>query len=192
MGDFNLELQQKNDNSYNRKGLSIMAHEELVGRGMVQLIDSVTHRHAGRESTIDLIFTNEPLKSSKSGNIATGSSHDCVFTVRNVNMKLRRQEFMKRLYKRFDKQILIEEARALDWSYGGPCTSDEDELNSRVSDLEGKIRRLVDSHAPMKIFKADPLYMNWVSDGLKSKIDARNAMRRNLDRYGGSGAQWDK
>ena len=71
-------------------------------------------------------------------------------------------------------------------------TGDENELNERVSELEYKIRNLMDKHAPVKVFKVDPQKVNWLSDDLKEKIAARNEMRRKLDKYGGDNGQWRK
>ena len=78
LGDFNLDLARKDDVTYNRKAIAQLAHEELICKGMVQLITEVTHRQQNKGSTIDLLFTNEPRKVSNSGVIATGSSHECI------------------------------------------------------------------------------------------------------------------
>ena len=67
LGDFNCDLTRKDDNSYNRKNLSQLAHNELVCRGMTQLIEGGTHRQQDSISTIDLVFTYEPRKVIKSG-----------------------------------------------------------------------------------------------------------------------------
>ena len=43
MGDFNLELERRSGNGYNRKGIANMAYEELIGGGLAQLIEGPTH-----------------------------------------------------------------------------------------------------------------------------------------------------
>ena len=90
IGDFNFDLSRKDDNSYTRKNIAKMAHQEIIGRGMLQIIKGPTHRFQGRESTIDLIFTNEPRKVAEFGQIATGTEHDCVWMRRESNFITRK------------------------------------------------------------------------------------------------------
>ena len=75
LGDFNFDLSRKNDSTYSRKNIAKLAHEEIIGCGMVQIIEGPTHRFLGKTSTIDLIFTNAPRKISRVGTISTGSEH---------------------------------------------------------------------------------------------------------------------
>ena len=82
VGDFNLELSRKDDNSYDRKCLAMLAHEELLERGMIQIIYKPTHVYWGKKSTIDLIFTSEPRKISEYGTITMSSDHDCIYMIR--------------------------------------------------------------------------------------------------------------
>ena len=42
IGDFNFDLNRKDDNSYSRKSLSQLAFQELIGRGMTQMIEMYT------------------------------------------------------------------------------------------------------------------------------------------------------
>ena len=93
-----MDLSRNNDNNYQRKHMAQMAHEEIIGRGLVQLITGPTHRQNGSESTIDLMFTNEPSKVSQSGRISTGSSHDSVWMIRKSVAVERKQEIVKRIF----------------------------------------------------------------------------------------------
>ena len=75
----------------------MMAHDELIGHGMVQIIKGPTHRFNGHESTIDLIFTNEPGKISEIGQIATGSGHDCVWMLRESVFVIKKMGLLRGL-----------------------------------------------------------------------------------------------
>ena len=75
-------------------------------------------------------------------------------------------------------------------NYDGSKTDDEEELNRRVENLEGKIRSLVDKHAPVKIFKTDSKRVNWMTNDLLERIERRNTLRSKLDKEGGSSEQW--
>ena len=105
IGDFNLDLRRRNANTYNRKQLAQLAQQELIGRGLVQLIEGTTHRKNGSESNIDLYFTNEPRKISSSGKISTGTDHDCIWALRESKYVQVKREFMKRSFRNFDKEV---------------------------------------------------------------------------------------
>ena len=81
----------------------------------------------------------------------------------------------------------------MNWNYtGSENNEDEEELNSRVGDLENKIRSLIDKHAPVKIFRTDSSKMNWMTKELVDRIAARNTMKSTLDKNGGSNEQWKR
>ena len=189
VGDFNLDLSRKDDNNYSRKCISTLAHSELIERGMVQVIDAPTHRQNEKESTIDLIFTNEPRKVSKWGTISTGSSHDCVWMIRRSKYVQRKHEFLKRSFMNFNKESLLEEAKNIQWQFEGNKNDDEEELNKRVEELQWKIQNLVDKFAPVKLFKTDPCKVKWMTQELLNRIEARNRRKVKLDKEGGSSAQ---
>ena len=46
--------------------------------GMGKLVKRATHHRAGKESTIDLIFTNIALKVSTIRHLQTGGDHDII------------------------------------------------------------------------------------------------------------------
>ena len=190
LGDFNFDLSRRNDKTYDRRYIAQLAHEELIGRGLVQLIQGPTHRKNGSESTIDLFFTNEPRKISHCGRISTGSDHDCIWATRHSSFVPKKKEIIKRTFRNFNKELFLDEARQIIWTFDGCRSGDEVELNNRVEDLEDKIRLLIDKHAPVKIFKVDPQKINWVTEDLKKQIQARNDLRGRLDLYGGNSQQW--
>ena len=185
-----MELERRFDNGYTRKSLALMAQSELIERGLVQIIDEPTHRQNGLESKIDLIFTSEPRKLLKWGNLSTGSSHDCVWMTRRSKFVQKEQEFIKRSFKNFNKETLLDEARTTNFEFEGQNNEDEEELDARVEELQYKIRTLVDRYAPVKKFKIDPSKINWMTDDLKKRIEARNILKKKLDREGGNTKQW--
>ena len=59
-----------------------------------------------------------------------------------------------------------------------------------MEQLETRIRELFDQFAPVKIFKVKQNKINWLTEDLRGKIEARNRMRRRLEDRGGSEADW--
>ena len=100
------------------------------------------------------------------------------------------QEFIKRSFKNFNKETLLDEARTTNFEFEGQNNEDEEELDARVEELQYKIRTLVDRYAPVKKFKIDPSKINWMTDDLKKRIEARNILKKKLDREGGNTKQW--
>ena len=171
MGDYNLDLDRRNDNTYNRKNLATLAFEELMGRGLAQMIEGPTHRRQESESTIDMIFTNEPRKIETSGKIATGTEHDCVWILHKSKFVPVKQEMVKRNFKNFNEEVVLDEARKMNWNFEGLLSSDEQELNNRVEELEQKISYLIDEHAPIQKVKVDPAKIVWMTDNLRRQIN---------------------
>ena len=111
---------------------------------------------------------------------------------RETNNVVKSQEFIKRSYRGFNKEALLDDARLINWNYIGPSTDDEKELNNRVKDLETKIRNLIDRHAPVKVFRNNLSKTNWLTEELKDQIKARNDLRRKLELYGGDSQKWNE
>ena len=66
----------------------------------------------------------------------------------------------------------------------------ENNLDDRVNQLETKITNLIDKHAPLKVFKINPMKINWLTEDLKGEIEDRNKIKARLDLIGGSPKQW--
>ena len=79
---------------------------------------------------------------------------------------------MKRSFKNFNEEILLDEARLMEWDFQGAVEGNEDEMILRIHDLENKIRNLVDRHAPIKVFEIDPNKINWITDDLIKKTSS--------------------
>ena len=51
--------------------------------------------------------------------------------------------------------------------------------------LQTKITSLIDKHAPLKVFKIDPMKINWLTKELKEEIEVQNKMKTKLESMGG-------
>ena len=195
LGDFNVDLDRNEDNTYDRKCLAVMTHEELLQRGLVQMIKVPTHTYQNKKSKIDLIFTSEPRKIEDSGTIQMGSDHECIFVVRRSKYIQRSEEITKRSFRNFNIDALLDEAREVTWEYQETTevvNIDDDELDNRVMDLEEKIRTLFDKHAPVKIFKISKNKVSWITKELVEQIETKNNLKRNLMQRGGSSEDWNR
>ena len=48
----------------------------------------------------------------------------------------------------------------------------------------------MDKHAPVKVVKERPNEMEWITEELKKKIEARNSLKSQLEKNGGNSNQW--
>ena len=77
---------------------------------------------------------------SKSGTLPTGSAHDCTWMICQSKFSPPKQSFIKRSFRNFRMEDLIDDAREVVWDFEGVTMFDEVELNKRVDDLEKKLK----------------------------------------------------
>ena len=91
LGDFNVDLRRSNDSKYDRE---TMAKDRMNNNGYAQFIRNSTHTHNGHRSLIDMIFTNEPEKVVREGQIETETGHNLIYG--RIKMVRRRKKKTKR------------------------------------------------------------------------------------------------
>ena len=186
LGDINLDWLKKEDRGYRSHKMMENLCEELQGTGWVQLIQQPTHfnHSAGRIATaslIDHIWTNLPSKVLSSGQEELGTSdHEMVWVDRMAKQLVEKVKMTeKRSMKDFRLEDLKARCREETWEYKGNGERTKEMLEDRVKDLSEKIRKVLQSVAPMRKKKLNRKGKpNWMSGELEERINKRAELRR--------------
>ena len=186
LGDLNLDWLKREEAGYRSVKMMRNLCDELQGGGWVQLIQKPTHfcNSEGRgvsESLIDHIWTNLPAKVGGSGQEDTGTSdHELVWidrTAKKLVEKVKMTE--KRSLKNFKLEELQEKCRNESWDFKEGGNRTEAMLENRVRILSEKIRRILESVAPMKKKKLEHRGKpKWLTEKLEQNMQNRARLRK--------------
>ena len=175
IGDWNADMNRRNDKTYSRRKIATLIKEEMEGRGFTQLIGEGTHEQGGKLSCIDLIFTNRPKKITNWGTRVTGGGHSMVHATRQSKYRRRKTQVRRRMWKNFTIENLKEETIKVNWEEKIRKTDTKENLDTEVWELEEKIREVIEAVAPIRVIKDDPEYMgDWFTDDLKKRRKERD------------------
>merc|ERR1712051_252662 len=132
---------------------------KILSKGWLQLMvektfKSKSSKGQGKEggSTLDWILANKPdnVKQTKAEWTGTGADHAIVWAVKEMKENFRKKQMTrKRIWKKFKKEELKEEADKLEWEETGELTT-RGKIEAAVVDLEKKKKVVMEKVAPMK------------------------------------------
>ena len=166
IGDLNLDHLRWNNPELHLENMVEMTKTVIENCGFQQLITNHTRTWTNQaNSLLDQVWSNCPHRTVNLTNVTRASSdHNVVgITVSVKNIKMNGQNIVRRCYKNFDKNLVTNEFRMIDWS---PLYR-ENNVDVANSHLEEKICQILDYHAPFKTIQCRAKYKNWISSDTK-------------------------
>ncbi|CAK1579495.1 unnamed protein product [Parnassius mnemosyne] len=166
MGDFNTDLLKNSSNS--QKLRSII---NSVNLSILPL--KATHSNfSTADSWIDLIITSSNKVASYGQFPAPGfSNHDLIFLSYKLKPPKHIPHTIKlRSYARLNRDSLINEVSAIDWS----SVLNTDSINDMVMEFNSKLLNIYNTHAPEREVKIKRPSVPWITSNVRLAMNRRN------------------
>ena len=184
-GDFNLNFQDFNNldtlpintQSYKLKSLILALKDRIIPHGFCQLIETETRIWPGAPaSLLDHHWTNHEEKVTHSHAYYQGASdHKMICVTRRTKKIISKPKIIKkRNFKNFNPQDFINEVSRTSWLDVYLC----EDVDRAVNLVAGKLNRILDIMAPVKIIQVRTHYAPWMSLETKERIKKRNRAQR--------------
>ena len=137
------------------------------------MVTTFTHSWPGQEdSGLDHFFTNTPSKISSLQVINEGhSGHKIIHAVRAARIIRSQARFVKkRSYKKFKGKDFIDEVKKESWWEVYCC----EDANEAAEKFTAKLNRILDRHAPIKVFQTCTRFAPWLSKETKEIMKERD------------------
>ena len=161
MGDFNLDWPNCIDQqlapgtkAYRTRHIAEQLAVRILTRGVTQLVRGTTRSWPGQaDSCLDLIFTNNPEKTSEVEMSTTTSDHKYIQVTQYAKrIKTAPRYVVKRSFKDFDENVFQSEVRKLSWLPLYLC----DDVNMAAAIFQDNINSVLKRPAPIKKFRQEP------------------------------------
>ena len=181
LGDANLCALSWNDVDYpsEKKALANIINDFYLEESFAQLVDKYTRTEL-RGSTIqkgclDHITSNSPGKCKAPDVIAAGNSdHLAVMILKHSKEVVIKPEVVKkRSYKNFSKEDFLREVKYTDFS----SVLEKVDASCAAQEFSTIFARILDNHAPVKIFQTRKNYSPWLSEEIKEIMKERNKLK---------------
>ena len=181
LGDANLCALSWNDADYpaDKKVLANLIHDFNLEQTFVQVVERYTRTelrgNSIQKGCLDHISTNSPGKCEASEVLAGGNSdHLAVMIVkRSKEIKTKPEVVRKRSYKNFNKDNFLREVKFTSFD----SVLEEADPSKAAEELSKIFGKILDNHAPVKIFQTRKHYAPWLSDEIKEMIVKRNQLK---------------
>ena len=147
--------------------------EKILPYGVVQCVTAATRFMTGQPQTgLDHFYTNCPEKlSSINAVFWGGSDHKMIFGTRHSKLLNRSPRYIKkRSFKNFNADAFLSDISKLYWWDIYKC----EDVDTAVQLFTQKFTKVLDSHAPVKVFQSRCNYAPWISLSTKELIRQRN------------------
>ena len=147
--------------------------QQIIPLGVVQCVNVATRFMVGQPKTgIDHFYTNCPEKLSQVNTMFWGGSdHKMIFATRHAKLPNKIPRYVKkRSFKNFSSFDFCEEMSKVSWFDIYQC----EDIDTAVQLFTDRFIRVLDNHAPMKIFQNRTNYSPWLSVDTKELIRQRN------------------
>ena len=176
--DFNkLDTLPINSQSYKLKSLILALKDRIIPHGFCQLIEDATRIWPGATaSLLDHHWTNQEEKITYSHAYFQGASdHKMICVTRRTKKIISKPKIIKkRNFKNFNQEAFISEVSRTSWLDVYLC----EDLDKAVNLVTGKLNRILDIMAPVKIIQVRSSYAPWMSLETKERIKKRNTAQR--------------
>ena len=187
-GDANVDALRWNedDYEYNKKVLGNMIQDQLLENSSTQIVKehtrSETYGDRVSRSCIDHIYSNSPQKCSKPLLISGGDSdHLAVFVTKYCReMKSKPHTCLKRSYKHFNIELFLNDVYHS--SINNLVQSCAD-LESAARTFQVEFSKIVNKHAPVKVFQNHCNYLPFLSDETKLLMQERDALKEEATKH---------
>ena len=189
MGDANLCSLKWNDNDYDssKKVLASLIQDQLLEESCHQIVEGFTRSElvngAVVQSSIDHIYTNAPNKCSKPILEAAGDSDHLAILVTKFTRELshRPHTVLKRSYKNFDIGQFLQDI--LD-SNINRNVMEKINLEDASEIFQSIFSKILDYHAPVKVFQSRKNYVPFLSDKMKRLMKERDVLKEEATKTG--------
>ena len=189
LGDSNLCALSWHENDYeaNKKVLANLIQDHLLEESAYQLVESHTRsemtRNGVASSCLDHVYTNSPTKCDKPRVLCAGDSDHLAVIVNKYSKEIqnRPKAVLKRSYKSFDIQSFLLDIQATNIDEAVTVC---DDLEEAADVFEQMFSRVLDRHAPRKIFQTRKNYVPFLSDETKNLMKERDALKEEATQYG--------
>ena len=191
MGDINLCARRWLDEDFKNKELSDMVQTFMLESASTQLVKENTRSEvvqggAVSASCIDHCYTNSPEKVSKPELVAVGSSDHLGVVIRKFSKaaKSKPNTIKKRSYRNFVIEDFLTEVLQSDINTSVlECT----DIDTAAEVFEEKFRKILDKHAPIKIFQMRSNYNPFIKEETKHLIEERKVLKEEMTKNGDKG-----
>ena len=162
-----------------KKALANIVNDFYLEESFAQLVDKPTRTelrgNSIQKSCIDHISTNSPGKCSAPEVIAGGDSdHLAVMVVKHSKeIVVKPAVVKKRSYKYFNKEDFLREVKYTEFNH----ILIEEDPNQAAQEFSKIFSRILDNHAPIKIFQTRRNYLPWLSEDMKASMKKRNEIK---------------
>ena len=134
-------------------------------------------------SCIDHCYTNSPQKVSEPELLAVGTSDHLGLVVRKFskNVKSKPNTVKKRSYKDFIIEDFLTDVMESEINQAVTNCKDIDEA---ALEFETRFKKILDFHAPVKVFQMRRNYNRYLSEETKLLIDERKVMKEEMTKHG--------
>ena len=160
MGDTNIDWTDWNNLSGIHARLAEVVNNQIITSGFSQMINKSTHRGIYRDTIIDHIWLNCPLREIEcvvEENL--NSDHNVIVAkIRGRDMKLNDENRKGRIWKGYTKQKLLEGIRSEDWN--GMYNTEN--IHIAVEIFTENLTKILNNIAPMGNFNNKVKYKNYI------------------------------
>ena len=184
LGDLNINFLEyskpvipQKSQSYKLRSLINLLFARIIPLGAIQCVSVATRTWPNQEpSGLDHYFTTNPRKLSDVQAITNGASdHKIIFATRFSRCIARKQRIVKkRSYKSFDAARFLTDLSKISWWRIYSC----DDVNEAVKMLSDDLTKLLDEHAPIKVFQVRSKYVPWISLSTKELMRQRDEAQK--------------
>ena len=183
MGDANLDATKWNSSDYNPslKSLADLVQDHLLEESSHQIVQGFTRSEMSNgvvhSSCIDHIYTNAPMKCDTPRVEAIGDSDHLGISITKYSKEVqyKPQAVLKRNYKNFDIERFLLDIQSS--SINADVLACED-IETAAAAFQDQFGKILDLHAPIKIFQTRKHYVPFLSDETKQLIEERNALKK--------------
>jgi hypothetical protein len=182
LGDFNLdwpgcmeEGPSPGTKAYRTRKLAEQLAQRIMAQGVSQLVRGATRSWPGQaDSCLDLIFTNQPQKTSEVLIQSTTSDHNYIQVPRSTKgLKTQPRYVLKRSYRNFCEKDFLQEVERINWL---PLYLSEDP-NVAARLFEENLGSVLDRFAPLQMIQTRNHFAPWLSEDTKSLMAERSRLR---------------
>ena len=159
--------------------LANLIHDFNLEQSFVQVVERYTRTelrgNSIQKGCLDHISTNSPGKYEASEVVAGGNSDHLAVMIlkRSKEIRTKPEVVRKRSYKHFNKDDFLREVKFTNFD----SVLEEADPSKAAEELSKIFGKILDNHAPVKIFQTRKHYAPWLSDEIKEMIVKRNQLK---------------
>ncbi|XP_065679802.1 uncharacterized protein LOC136094122 [Hydra vulgaris] len=176
LGDFNINLLKYDSCNDVSNFLDLMCSFSLF-----PLITQPTRITPKSKTLIDNIFVNFQTPNTKSGNLTVSLADHLIqfISLPCKNLKQSSPKIYRRCFKNFDDKKFLKDLKKTDWLLINQYENYD--VNNSTSKFLDIVKRLLDKHAPFKMFNkkaTKSLSKPWITNGIITSIKIKNKLHK--------------